>query len=156
MAIWIYWLNLIPFYVFLFKSANTCTEVSGLCCEHYMLIGNKCKPCPPGFTGDACEKPCAPSSYGEGCKYNCRSCSPCHHVYGCPLHPNSSFTLVVQPENVTSPVTTFATEEDALSTPKYPQMKKHLSSDFFSLCCLVILGFFVLLKIYLTKHCQNS
>ena len=44
--------------------------------------------CPPGFTGDACEKPCAPSSYGEGCKYNCGSCWPCHHVYGCPLHPS--------------------------------------------------------------------
>nr|XP_022292887.1 uncharacterized protein LOC111103737 [Crassostrea virginica] len=153
MAIWIYWLNLIPFYVFLFQSAKTCTNSLGLCCEHYMLIGNKCKPCPPGFTDDVCKKHCPPPSYGERCKYSCGSCSPCHHVYGCPLYSNSSFTL--ETESVSSPGTTFASGESALSTPKFPKKKKHLLIAFFSLSCLVILGFLILLKIHLTKHCQK-
>ncbi|XP_078314893.1 uncharacterized protein LOC144619774 [Crassostrea virginica] len=129
MAIWIYWLNLIPFYVFLFKPAKPCKGTSGHCCEHYMPIGNKCEPCPPGYTGNACSMPCPPELYGQACQYSCGTCSPCHHVYGCPLYPNSSFTL--QTESVTSPVTTFASEEDSISTPKYPQKKEHLSSDFF-------------------------
>ena len=65
----------------------------------------------------------------------------------------SSFTL--QTESVSSAGTTFASEESAISTPKYPQKKKHLLIAFFSLSCLVIFGFLVLLKINLTKHCQK-
>ena len=45
------------------------------------------------------------------------------------FYSDSSFTL--QTESVTSHVTTFAPEEDSISTPKYPQKKEHLSSDFF-------------------------
>ena len=42
--------------------------------------------CPPGYTGNACSMSCPPTVYGQGCQYSCGTCSPCHHVHGCPLY----------------------------------------------------------------------
>ena len=68
--------------------------------------------------------------------------------------PDSTFTL--QTEIVTRSGKTSAWEEDIIiSTPKYAQTKKHLLIAFFSLSFLVILGFLILVKIHLTKHCQK-
>lgn len=109
------------------------------CCTGYILVGNMCSECNPGYTGENCSLTCIYGYFGLQCNERC-FCSPdeyCDPARGCLCTSTSDYCK--NPE--------LTTEITIHSTVHQSHMYNILSSLVFTIAVLVI-GIFCIRMLY--------